>query len=97
LSHAPSPFCFVIFEISSPLDCLPLSWGDRCRNQYPAFISWEGLVSFFSPTWPQTMVHLFSASQVSGITEVSHCSQWLWWFFFIHLLLWAIIHTKEWI
>jgi hypothetical protein len=82
----PFLFCFklfsdriLIFHPGPALDCslptfLPGSWYYRHVSSHPAtqLICWEKALLTFCLDWPQTMILQISASQVAGITGMSH-------------------------
>jgi hypothetical protein len=87
-------FALVTFQKEShflprpSLDHAPPSYASLIAGiigvcHYIGFVGQDGILLTFCLGWPQTVIVLISASQVSGITVVNHCA-WLSFFFFLN-------------
>jgi hypothetical protein len=98
LHHSPNPFALVIFEIGSCFMPQP-TWdldppiyafhiagvtGGVPTTSSFYWLRWGGVLWMFCLGWPQTLIILISASQVSRIKGVNHHT-WLPFFFFYNL------------
>jgi hypothetical protein len=82
LGPSSSSFCFRDFldrvscfcpGVAWMASCCPTgSWDDRHKPPGPRVLIETRSEAFFFPSWPQTTILPMSASQLAGITGVSH-------------------------
>jgi hypothetical protein len=74
-------------QLGSSYLYFPCNWHDRCEPQFPTFIGWDRVLRTFCLGWPQTVILLISASQVTRIISVNHCT----WLF---LVFWRLLFPE---